>query len=344
MGVHTLEDLQQFQALPLNLKIRLTQTRIRTWVNEFGSDGVYVSFSGGKDSTVLLDIVRKMYPEIEAVFCDTGLEYPEIREFVKTFDNVTWLKPKMNFRKVIETYGYPFISKDVSQAVYDIKKQAKLSGIDCRETKLYNRSFNLESEYCKKFPTYCRQKYDYFFDADFNISHKCCDIMKKNPAKEFEKKTGKTPILATMAAESRIRRTVWLRYGCNAFESKRPKSTPMSFWTEQDVLEYIKKFNLPICSVYGDIVEENEIAGQMTFADIDNSLHQSKLTTTGASRTGCMFCGFGCSSKDWDNLIRMKETHPKQYEWIMKPWSDGGLGYKEVIDWINEHGDLNIRY
>ena len=53
MGEHTLEDLQQFQALPLNLKIRLTQTRIRTWVNEFGSEGVYVSFSGGKDSTVL---------------------------------------------------------------------------------------------------------------------------------------------------------------------------------------------------------------------------------------------------------------------------------------------------
>ena len=41
---------------------------------------------------------------------------------------------------------------------------------------------------------------------------------------------------------------------------------------------------------------------------------------------------------------RMKVTHPKQYEWIMKPWDDGGLGYKEVIDWINEHGNLRIRY
>ena len=122
MGVHTLEDLQQFQALPLNLKIRLTQTRIRTWVNEFGSDGVYVSFSGGKDSTVLLDIVRKMYPEIEAVFCDTGLEYPEIREFVKTFDNVTWLKPKMSFFQVCEKYGFPLISKEVSECVYGARK------------------------------------------------------------------------------------------------------------------------------------------------------------------------------------------------------------------------------
>ena len=128
MAVHTIDDLKQMQALPLSLKIRLTQSRIRTWVNEFGSDGVYVSFSGGKDSTVLLHIVRQMYPEVEAVFCDTGLEYPEIREFVKTFDNVTWLKPKMNFRKVIETYGYPFISKEVSECVYGARKY--LTSID----------------------------------------------------------------------------------------------------------------------------------------------------------------------------------------------------------------------
>lgn len=128
MAVHTIEDLKQMQALPLSLKIRLTQSRIRTWVNEFGSDGVYVSFSGGKDSTVLLHIVRQMYPEVEAVFCDTGLEYPEIREFVKTFDNVTWLKPKMNFKKVIEIYGYPFISKEVSECVYGARKY--LTSID----------------------------------------------------------------------------------------------------------------------------------------------------------------------------------------------------------------------
>lgn len=101
----------------MDVKVKMTKQRIREWVNEFGVDGVYVSFSGGKDSTVLLHIVREMYPEIPAVFCDTGLEYPEIREFVRKFDNVEWLKPKMNFKKVIDTYGYPFISKEVSAIV-----------------------------------------------------------------------------------------------------------------------------------------------------------------------------------------------------------------------------------
>lgn len=344
MAVHTVEDLKQMQALPLNLKIRLTQSRIRSWVDEYGCDGVYISFSGGKDSTVLLHIVRDLYPDVEAVFCDTGLEYPEIRDFVKTFENVTWLKPKMNFRKVIETYGYPFISKDVSQAIYDIKRQSIKQGIPCRETRLYYRAFNPESEYSKKYPAYCRSKYDFLFDANFEVSHRCCDIMKKNPAKEFEKETGKKPILAIMASESRLRRVVWLRNGCNAFNSPRPKSTPMAFWTDQDVLQYIKTFNIPICSVYGNIVEEGELVGQRTLDEFDSSLISPVLRTTGAQRTGCMFCGFGCTTKNWDNLVKMKETHPKQYQFIMKPWDEGGLGYKDIIDWINEHGNLTIKY
>lgn len=71
---HTLQDLKIMQRLPLDIKIRMSQQRVRDWVNEFGIDGVYVSFSGGKDSTVLLDVVRSVYPEVTAVFVDTGLE------------------------------------------------------------------------------------------------------------------------------------------------------------------------------------------------------------------------------------------------------------------------------
>ena len=122
MAKHTIDELRQWQALPLSIKLRMTEERIRMWVREYGENGVYVSFSGGKDSTVLLDIVRNRmgYTDIPAVFVDTGLEYPEVREFVKTFDNVVWLKPKMQFRKVIEKYGYPFISKEIAHKFSDM--------------------------------------------------------------------------------------------------------------------------------------------------------------------------------------------------------------------------------
>lgn len=125
MGKHTISDLHQRQGLPLEAKIKLTQQRITEWIDEFGEDGVYISFSGGKDSTVLLHLARSIYPNLKAVFIDTGLEYPEIRDFVKTFENVDWIKPKLNFKKVITEYGYPFISKEVSDCVDGARRYVK---------------------------------------------------------------------------------------------------------------------------------------------------------------------------------------------------------------------------
>lgn len=119
---HERYELEQYQSLPLSAKVNMTQQRIKAWVEHWGVDGVCVSFSGGKDSTVLLHLVREMYPDVKAVFFDTGLEYPEIRNFVKTFTNVDWLKPKMTFRQVIEKHGYPMISKEVSECVSGAKK------------------------------------------------------------------------------------------------------------------------------------------------------------------------------------------------------------------------------
>lgn len=102
---HYAGELEQMQSLPLEIKIRMTKMRIQQWVYAFSGEA-YISFSGGKDSTVLLNIAREVFPNLPAVFCDTGLEYPEIREFVKRFENVVWLKPQMNFRQVIQKYGY----------------------------------------------------------------------------------------------------------------------------------------------------------------------------------------------------------------------------------------------
>ena len=195
-----------------------------------------------------------------------------------------------------------------------------------------------------------KSRYLFAVDAPFKISNYCCNVMKKYPVHKYGDETGRHPMVATMAEESYLRQSEWLKRGCNSFEGRYPLSKPLSFWTNQDVLHYIKDNNLPICSVYGEIVaDESKMdvpEGQMELK-YDGTIEESeyRLKTSGCDRTGCMFCGFGChNEKGIGRFERMKLTHPKQYEWIMKDWEKGGLGYKKVIDWINENGNLNIRY
>ena len=93
-----------------------------------------MSFSGGKDSTVLLHIARQIYHGIPAVFSNTGLEYPEIQKFVKSFDNVDIVTPAMNFAQVISVYGYPLIGKEVADAIYYARRIRSQSSNVERET------------------------------------------------------------------------------------------------------------------------------------------------------------------------------------------------------------------
>lgn len=108
--------LLQLQALPLDAKILMSQQRIREWYNHFNGD-VMISFSGGKDSTVLAHLVHSMYPNVPLVFANTGLEYPEIQAFAKKM-GAEFVRPKMRFDEVITKYGYPIISKEVAEAIH----------------------------------------------------------------------------------------------------------------------------------------------------------------------------------------------------------------------------------
>lgn len=315
MNIHSLGDLQQMQALPLQVKIKMTKERIWKW-HEYWDGNVYVSFSGGKDSTVLLHIARSLYPDVEAVFSDTGLEYPEVRSFAMKQENVTVIQPKMNFKQVITKYGYPIPSKEIAEKIYYARKGSAwaLKLVDGTAVGPNGRP----SRYAVS------KRWRKLLDAPFKTSHYCCHVLKKQPFKYFERKTGRKPILGTMAFESKLREQEWMRTGCNAFDG-RQKSTPMAFWTENDVLEYIKENNIEIASIYGDIIQIGE---KTNILNIPTPVYK----TTGCSRTGCMFCMFGCHlEKEPNRFQRMKETHPKQYEWCMKPISEGGLGLDEVL-------------
>ena len=322
------------QALPLDLKIMLTQDRIRGWYKAYDGD-IYVSRSGGKDSDVLGDMVKKMYTEVPHVFIDTGLEWISVHNHgIEIADTI--LKPKMNFVQVIQTYGYPVISKEVARKVEDARRKPDGE---------YARRFG-DCEHNRKYPQFSLERYAWLLDAPFKISHRCCDVNKKRPAKAYEKQTGRKPLVATMADESRLRKTRWYRQGCNAFDAKRPVSAPLSFWTEQDILRYIVRYGLDIADIYGDVVSEY---GEYQTAGCDLDV---KLMTTGASRTGCIWCMFGIS-QDKERFIRLKQKEPKRYEFVMGggEFVDGmwtpngkGLGYRYVIDWLNEHGNMNIKY
>lgn len=337
-----IRELKYLQSLPLERKIEMTAERIDAWYQHYDGN-VAVSFSGGKDSRVLLDIARnhwRGHKDIKAVYVDTGLEYPEIRQFVKTFDNVEIIRPKMNFVEVIKKYGYPIISKEVSKTLYYARVGGKF-GDKCMQ------KLNGELMYKGKPSPYNAAKWKPLLDTDFKISDRCCGVMKKAPLHEYSKKNGVCSITAEMATESRLREMNWLRNGCNGFDLKIPKSTPMAFWTEQDVLEYIYKYNLPIAEPYGEIIETE---CQLTFDG-----EQCKYATTGCDRTGCMFCAFGAHlEKGKTRFQRLKETHPKQYSYCMNGgefvnglWQPNkqGLGMRYVFDELNSlYGDDFIRY
>lgn len=282
-------QLRQRQAHPLEIKVRLSAERIRAWYEHYQGN-VYVAFSGGKDSTVLLHLVRSLYPDVPAIFSDTGLEYPEIREFVKSVDNVIWLKPAMSFKAVIEKYGYPVISKEQAQYIREVRtsKSDRL-----RQIRTHGNKYGRGRVSAKWWP---------LVNAPFMVSEKCCDIIKKAPAREYEKLSGNHPIIGVMADESSKRVQDFLRFGCNAFDANRPISRPLGFWTESDIWEYLRRFNVPYSPIYD----------------------------MGYRRTGCMFCMFGVHLENYPNRFqRMKETHPKQWDYCIHK-----LGLGDVLDYI----------
>ncbi|WP_243259397.1 phosphoadenosine phosphosulfate reductase family protein [Eubacterium sp. 1001713B170207_170306_E7] len=291
----TNEDLKTMQAWPLERKIRVSQLRIMEWYQHWGGK-VYVSFSGGKDSTVLLDLARRVYPNIEAVFADTGLEYPEVRKFALSHSNVTKIKPEKRFDEVLTEKGYPIGSKKVARMIRTCQNPTDKNEASVR---LYQTGIKKDGTKSKNFKL--AKKWLKFIDSEYRTSEECCDIMKKYPLKNFGKATGKKPIIGTMAEDSAFRKINWLKTGCNVFDTDDPQCKPLSFWGEQDILRYLKLTGTPYCSVYGNIVKVD-----------------GKLATTGEKHTGCIFCLFGVErEKEPNRFQKLKKIDRPKYNYCI---------------------------
>jgi len=278
-------------------KLLETIELIRCWYEAW--DGrVYVGFSGGWDSTVLLHIVRSIYPNIPAVFMNTLIEFPEIVKFARSRENVVELRPRIAFKQVIAKYGWPIVSKDVATA---ISRYRNTKRADQKEYRLYGRWENGKHLTAGMIP----KKWQFLINAPFRISDECCAFLKHGPLKRFAKKKQAHPMLGIMREDSNLRQRHLNRFGCNMYDKKEPISWPMAHWTKANIMEYTKLFGVEICEVY-----------QM-----------------GYDRTGCMFCMFGLEKEakntGSNRFQKMKRTHPKHWEACIKKMGGG-----KVLDYL----------
>ena len=303
-------ELIILQSLPLDIKIMKSKRRIIEAIDYFGNDGIYVSVSGGLDSTVLSHIVEQVekennYKHIPRVLSNTGNEYDDVLENGRRIADIE-VKPKMTAYEVWKNIGYPVGSKKIARMINDLQNPTEknynsrnlyLNGIKQDGTK--------GSPQCK-----LAKRFYPFIESDIKVSHKCCDILKKEPLKRYEKESGRIPLIGTMADEGGTRTDGYIKTGCNAFEQK--KSMPIGFWTKQDILQYILDNNLYIPKEYGEIKRDEN----------------NKLYTTLEQRTGCFICMFGLHLEKGENRFqRMKRLYPKKYNYAINV-----IGLRKVLD------------
>lgn len=282
--VHTKEEVEQMMSLPLNSKIFYAKMVIEHWY-EHWSGKVFVAFSGGKDSTVLLHLVRSMYPDVKAVFSNTGLEYPEIMEFAKSHANVEVVAPKKKFNRVLQEDGFPITNKKQARIIGKLQNPTK-KNFNSRRLALTGyaasrNEYNLNSRVSKK--------WIHLAFSDVRVTDACCDYLKKDPMAEWKKANPEyKPFVGMMMGEGRTRDLSLGLRRCNVFEGRDPSSVPLKFWTDADVYAYAEQFGVEICSVYKDY-------------DL--------------KRTGCTFCAYGAEMEDPNNnrFTKLKESHPKQF-------------------------------
>lgn len=306
-----LMQLKNYQAMPLGAQVRRSEMLVREAMDH--CDGqMYIAISG-KDSIVTADIVWSLFPDVPGVYADTGNELDSVKKniirMIGEGRDITIVKPKMSFDEVVLKYGYPVVSKKVSDYVNR-----------CRRTKnpqVLRRHLNGENADGTPSPmSKIPNKWQKLITGPFDVTNKCCGILKFNPTSEYAKQTGRTAFTGVMASNSFARRNSYLNHGgCNAFNQKDPVSRPIAFWTEQSVLEYILRNELQIPDAYGEIQRQQ-----------DDTLKCSE-----EENTGCKACLFGIQFDDprENRIQRLARTEPESYRHLIED-----LRYDEVMEFL----------
>ena len=271
---------------------------IKDTISKYGEENFYVSFSGGKDSTVVSYLLDMAIPgnTIPRVFINTGIEYKKIVDFVRNKkakdDRFIEILPHKSIKETLEKEGYPFKSKYHSRCVNDYKA-GKQFGIN------YYEGTNIKNEWnCP-----AKLKYQFETEMSFKISAKCCDRMKKDPFKEYIKKTGRGIAIIGLMREEGGQRAL---AACIVSEhGKVKKFNPLAVMSQQWENWLINKEKIQLCELYYE---------PYNFA-----------------RTGCKGCPYNLRLQD--DLETMEKYMPeerKQCEWIWKPVYDEyrRLGYR----------------
>lgn len=222
---------------------------IRDTINKYGEENFYISFSGGKDSTVVHHLVDMALPEnkIPRVFDDTGIEYNLVKEFVREReredDRFVEIRPNQSIKQMLERVGYPFKSKEHAQRVseYQAKHtirpylQRYIDGVDKQGSA---KSFQ------------CPQSLRYQFTEEFTlkVSHKCCKELKKKPLDKWKKENGKTVTITGMMRDEGGQRS---NIDCIHFtRGKLNKFHPLAKVNKEWEEWFIKEYNIKLCKLY----------------------------------------------------------------------------------------------
>lgn len=297
-------QLEEYLNYSLEDKIELSNTIIEEFTNENPVEEMFISSSFGKDSVVLIDLIRKKYPDMLIVYCDTGIEPPSCVELAETYGNVKILYPKKDIEQITHEYGYMIPQgKDKANAIEQVRRNLHDEKYDTWRVK------QMRGE---------RQgaMWDYrdccnILVAPFKISDKCCYHLKISPINSFKNQTDYNySFNGVTVEESQHRRNAILK---NGFINKNVCS-PIAHWTINDVLKYIKDNNLPLAHCYGEIVIDDD----------------GNYSTELFQRNGCLCCPIGSQYESPNKFQLLREFDKDTWNYVIHE-----LGYGKVLDFFD---------